>query len=154
MNAELLIVAIEESIDAETVDHLKTELSFFEDDVDFHPLPKSGPQANILLFGITSIAIVFGAAFIKKLGDKAAEDSYPYIKRAFVKLYQNYFGKDPQYQMRILSSSENKAPGTKYSLIFALYCTSPRGKTLKFLYETGWTHSQFDEATKVYLESI
>lgn len=154
MNRDILNVAFEESLDAEAVKQLKAGLSSYEDDVYFHQMPKSAPQASLLLLGVTSVAILFGGAFVKKLGDKAAEDCYPHIKKALSKVYKKYFGKNPQYQIRIVTTSENKTPDTKYSLILALYCNSQDGKAVKFLYETGWTNSQFDEATKVYVESM
>ena len=154
MNQEVLDVAFENNLDDEAIDQLKRALSYFGEDVQFHEVPKSGPQASILLLGFTSIALVFGGAFVKKLGDKAAEDCYPHIKSALSKIYEKYFGKHPKYKIRIITTSENKSPDTKYSLVFALYCVGQENERVKFLYETEWSEEQFEMATALYIRSM
>ncbi|MGE6569531.1 hypothetical protein ACQKE9_13385 [Shewanella vesiculosa] len=154
MNQDILNVAFEESIDSEAIDQLKQSLEHLGQDVAFHETPEKGPQASILLLGISSVAILFGGAFVKKLGDKAAEDAYPHIKNALSKLYTKYFGEDPKYKVRILTTSENKAPDTKYSLILALYCVGKDNQRAKFLYETTWSKEQFEMATDVYIQAM
>lgn len=154
MNSEILNVAVEEGVDREFVDQLMSGISLFGDEAEFHETPKSGPQASIFLYGFTSIAFVFGAAFVKKLGDKAAEDCYPYLKSALLGVYEKYFGEDAKYRIQFMSTSEKKSPDTKYSLVLALYCVGQKNERVKFLYETGWDKSQFDEATQVYIDAI
>lgn len=156
MNEDNLNIVYEEHIDPAVIEEMKSTLSVFGSDIDFHSLPDKGPQASILLLMLSSIAIVFSTAFIKKLGDKAAEDSYPYIKKSLSKLYQKYFGKDRQYKFEYITSTsaEKKAPDTKYSLIFSLYCVGKNNERVKFLYETDWTEEEFDKATMIYIKSI
>ncbi|NQZ53846.1 MAG: hypothetical protein HRT93_06290 [Piscirickettsiaceae bacterium] len=156
MNQDNLNIAFEEHIDEDVVTQLKDSLLIFRDDVDFHALPEKGPQASILLLMLSSVAIVFGTAFVKKLGDKAAEDSYPYIKKGLSKLYKKYFGGNSQYQLEALRSrnAQKKAPYTKYSLILSLYCVGQNNERVKFLYETNWSEEEFDKATMIYIESI
>jgi hypothetical protein len=154
VNQDILNIAFEESIDSEAIDQLKQSLEHLGQDVAFHETPEKGPQASILLLGISSVAIIFGGAFVKKLGDKAAEDAYPYIKNSLSKLYTKYFGEDPKYKVRILTTSENKAPDTKYSLILALYCVGKDNHQAKFLYETTWSKEQFEMATDIYIRAM
>lgn len=154
MNQDILNVAFEESIDSEAIDQLKQSLEHLGQDVAFQETPEKGPQASILLLGISSVAILFGGAFVKKLGDKAAEDAYSHIKNALSKLYLKYFGEDPEYKVRVLTTSENKAPDTKYSLILALYCVGKDNQRAKFLYETSWSKEQFEMATDIYIRAM
>lgn len=154
MNRDLLNVAIEDGVDQEAASQLREVIAFFGDDADFHAVPDRGPQASILLLGFTSVALIFGGAFIKKLGDKAAEDCYPHIKRALLGVYKKYFGPNASYQVKVISSSENKMPETPYSLILALYCVGRNNEKVKFLYRTDWTQEEFEEATERYLESM
>ncbi|PST68234.1 hypothetical protein AYI77_04330 [Shewanella algae] len=154
VNQDILNIAFEESIDSKAIDQLKQSLKHLGQDVAFHETPKKGPQASILLLGISSVAILFGGAFVKKLGDKAAEDTYPHIKNALSKLYLKYFGEDPEYKVSILTTSENKEPDTKYSLILALYCVGKDNQRAKFLYETSWSKEQFEIATDIYIRAM
>jgi hypothetical protein len=156
MNEDNLNIAYEDHVDPTVIEEMKSTLSVFGNDVDFHALPDKGPQASILLLMLSSIAVVFSTAFVKKLGDKAAEDSYPYIKKSLSKLYQKYFGKDRQYRFEYITSTnaEKKASDTKYSLIFSLYCVDKNNERVKFLYETDWTEEEFDKATMIYIKSI
>ena len=154
MNREILNVVVEDDIDSEALETLEVALSSLKEDFDIHKIPPKDLQASLLLFGFTSVAVIFGGAFVKKLGDKAAEDSYPYIKQAISGIYHKYFGSNPLYQVRILTSSENKAPNTKYSLILALYCVGKNNEHVKFLYETNWTKEEFDKATGIYIEAM
>jgi len=154
VNREILNVAVEEGVDREAVDQLRSGISLFGDEAEIHEIPKSGAQASILLYGFTSIALVFGAAFVKKLGDKAAEDCYPYLKHALLGVYEKYFGENAKYCVQVISTSEKKSPDTKYSLVLALYCVGQSNERVKFLYETGWDKGQFDEATQVYIEAM
>lgn len=154
MNRDILNVAVEEGIDQEAVSELRDAIAFFGGEADFHPVPDRGPQASILLLGFTSVALIFGGAFLKKLGDQAAEDCYPHIKRGLLGVYKKYFGPGASYQVKIVSSSERKSPETPYSLILALYCVGRNNERVKFLYRTDWSQEEFEEATDRYLESM
>lgn len=154
MNRDILNVAVEAGVDSETEDQLKLGISVFGENAEFHELPKSGPQASVLLYGFTSIAFCFGLAFVKKLGDKAAEDCYPYIKKSLLGVYENYFGEKAKYRIQVISTSEKKSPDTKYSLVLALYCIGKNNEMLKFLYESDWNKEQFDEATQIYINAM
>ena len=154
MNRELLNVAVEEDIDNEATDQLKAAIASFGQDAEFHEVPRRGPQASLLLLGFTSVALVFGGAFVKKLGDQAAEDCYPHIKNALLGVYKKYFGRDAKYRSLIVTSSKKKSPDTKYSLILALYCVGVNNERVKFLYVTDWSHEEFEEATHEYIQSM
>ena len=154
MNTQVLNVAFEESIDKQAIAEMKNAFALFGDDAQFHEVPDKGIQASILLLTMSSIAIIFGVAFVKKLGDKAAEDAYPIIKSGLSTVYKKYFGSKAEYKVVITASSEKKAQPTKYSLILSLYCIGKNGEKVKLLYDENWSKEQFDEATDYYLSAI
>jgi len=154
MNSQILNIAFEESIDTQAINHMRNSFSAFGDDAEFHEQPDKGIQASIFLLTMSSIAIIFGGAFVKKLGDKAAEDAYGVIKSGLASVYQKYFGANPEYKMIITASAKEKAPKTKYSLILSLYCIGKQGERVKLLYDTNWTKEQFDKVTDLYLAAI
>ncbi|WP_105170067.1 hypothetical protein [Pseudoalteromonas sp. T1lg23B] len=156
MNPQILNVVFEDGIDSEAILNLKSELATFEDSVEFYETPDKGPQASIILLTMSSIALVFGAAFVKKLGDKAAEDCYPIIKKSLQTIYKKYFGEGAEYECQIITSSQSskKVPETDYSLVLALYCVGKNNERVKLLYKTNWEQSQFEKATDIYLSSI
>lgn len=154
MNDQILNIAFEQHVDQEAVTQLQQTLAVLGNEVEFHEVPDKGPQASLLLLGMSSVALIFGGAFAKKLGERAAEDSWPLIKKGLSKIYQKYFGENPEHKVVIFTSSEEKAPDSKYSLILSLYCVGKNGQRVKFLYESKWTQVQFDKATEVYLSSI
>ncbi len=154
MDQDLLNIVIEETIDLDAVKHLEEELSFFGSDVSIQKVPPAGPQASILLLGVSSLAAIFGAAFLKKLGEKTAEDVYPRIKKALTKVHEKYFGVNPEYKLTIITSGKNKVLETKYSLLLGLYCASKDNLQAKFIYESDWSIKQFDQATGFYIDAM
>ena len=156
MNIDLLNIGFESDIDDEVLNELKESLSSYGSDVEFHEMPHQGVQASIFLHGISAIAIVFGGAFVKKLGDKAAEDCYPYLKRGLANVYKKYFGKSPEIEKIIIvgKNSKHKALETRYSLIVSLYCSTASNQRVKFLYVKNWTQEEFDLATEKYITEI
>jgi hypothetical protein len=154
VNIQVLNVAFEESVDKQAIAEMKNHFALFGDDAQFHEVPDKGIQASILLLTMSSIAIIFGEAFVKKLGDKAAEDVYPIIKSGLSTVYKKYFGSNAQYTTVITASSEKKAQTTKYSLVLSLYCVGKNGEKVKLLYNESWNQDQFDEATDFYLSAI
>ncbi|MBY8305858.1 hypothetical protein [Vibrio fluvialis] len=156
MNIDLLNIGFESDIDDEVLNELKESLSLFGNDVEFHEMPPRGVQASIVLYGFSAIAIVFGSAFVKKLGDKAAEDCYPFLKRGLANVYKKYFGESPEIEKVIIvgKNSKQKTPETRYSLVLSLYCSTVLNQRVKFLYAKDWTQEEFDLATEKYIAEI
>tara|TARA_B110000211_G_C14035879_1_gene534493 strand:+ start:345 stop:956 length:612 start_codon:yes stop_codon:yes gene_type:complete len=156
MNPQIFNIIFEEGMDTEAIIHLKNNLAFFEDNIEFHQTPAQGIQVSAILVMMTSIAFIFGASFVKKLGDRTAEDCYPIIKKSLETVYKKYFGKNPEYRYQIITSrnSSKKVPDSDYSLVLALYCVSKNNERVKFLYKTSWGKKQFDAVTEIYLSSI
>ncbi|MEZ8467615.1 hypothetical protein AB6D20_021520 [Vibrio splendidus] len=156
MNIEILNIGVESGFDDEILNDLKESMSSFGDDIEFHEMPPQGVQASILLQGMSAIVIVFGVAFVKKLGDKTAEDCYPYFKRGLSTIYRKYFGESSEVESIVLVSknSKNKAPDTRYSLVLSMYCSTPSNQRVKFLYAKDWSQKEFDLATEKYIDEI
>jgi hypothetical protein len=140
VNIQVLNVAFEESVDKQAIAEMKNHFALFGDDAQFHEVPDKGIQASILLLTMSSIAIIFGGAFVKKSGLST--------------VYKKYFGSNAQYTTVITASSEKKAQTTKYSLVLSLYCVGKNGEKVKLLYNESWNQDQFDEATDFYLSAI
>src|SRR3954462_15034732 len=116
MNEENLHLMFEAGVDEEAITQFDNAFSQSGKSIDLHEIPHRGPQASILLLGATSIGVIFFGAFVKKLGDKTAEDVYPPLKNGLVGIYKKYFGSSRQYNNIIISSSAEKSPETIYSL--------------------------------------
>lgn len=154
MNQQILNVAFEEDTDTDAIQGMKEALSIFGKEVAFHELPKRGPQASILLLTMSSVVLIFGVSFAKKFGEKSAEAAWKLVENGLSKLYQKYFGEKPEYGIYYVASSEKKLPNTKYSLTLSLVCTGSKGEHIKFIYETKWSQSQFNKATRAYLRAM
>ncbi|WP_343349304.1 hypothetical protein [Pseudomonas sediminis] len=154
MNKQILNVAFEDDIDTDAILSMKEALAAFGEEVSFHELPKRGPQASILLLTMSSIVLVFGVSFAKKIGEKSAEATWQLVEKGLSKLYKKYFGETPGHVIYYVSGSEKKLPNTKYSLTLSLLCTGSKGENIKFIYETKLSQAQFNKATRAYLRAM
>jgi len=154
MNKQILNIAFEDDIDTDAILSMKEILADFGEEVSFHELPKRGPQASILLLTMSSVVLVFGVSFAKKFGEKSAEAAWQLVEKGLSKLYNKYFGENPDHVIYYVSSNENKLPNTKYSLTLSLLCTGSKGENIKFIYETKWSQAQFNKATRAYLRAM
>ncbi|MCU1716438.1 hypothetical protein [Pseudomonas sp. 5P_3.1_Bac2] len=154
MNQEILNIAFEEDTDTDAILSMKEALLAFGEEVSFHEFPKRGPQASIFLLTMSSVVLVFGASFAKKLGEKSAEATWQLVEKGLSKLYAKYFGENPEHRIYYVASSEKKLPKTKYSLTLSLLCTGSKGESIKFIYETKWSQAQFNKATRAYLRAM
>lgn len=154
MNQRILNVAFEENADTDAILSMKEVFSAFDEDVSFHEFPKRGPQASILLLTMSSVVLVFGVSFAKKFGEKSAEATWQLVEKGLSKLYAKYFGENPEHRIYYVASNEKKLLNTKYSLTLSLLCTGSKGEHIKFIYETKWSQSQFNKATRAYLRAM
>jgi hypothetical protein len=149
---ESLTILAEEVLAEEVLRDIERSLSSNDLKTEFSVMPARGPQANIFFIATTAVAVIFGTAFVKKLGEKAAEDTWPHLKDALRTTWDNYFGNPPK--IPVAQIGLNGPIPTEYSQILSLYCISKSGQRIKFLYKESWSAKECERITELYLHHL
>lgn len=136
-----LIICVNEQVDEEIIRKIDKSIESVPNTLML-PASSAGPQASVLLLGITFIAVKVCEGFFTKIGEMIAE-------KAFSDLMETI--KESQQEPYIITAG-GIAKGTTngYSLHHSIvYALSDR-LNLKFIFKADWDMSQFNKAVIIY----
>lgn len=136
-----LIICVNEQIDEEITKKIKKSVESVPDTL-ITSTPHTGPQASILLAGITFVVVKVCEGFFTKIGEMFAEKALSDLMGTI---------KEDQQEPYIMTSG-GIAKGTTngYSLYHSMtYALSDR-LDLKFIFKADWDMSQFNKAVIIY----
>lgn len=136
-----LIVFVNEQIDDSVAQEIEKSVEQTPDTL-IVPVPSQGPQASLLLIGITAIAVKIGEGFLSKIGEIAAEKALGGLMGAI---------KEAQEEPVIITAGGIiKGETNGFSLHHSMVFNLSNGATLKCLFKANWTMSEFNKAVIIY----
>ncbi|MFH7764586.1 hypothetical protein [Acinetobacter sp. BSP-28] len=136
-----LIICVNEQIDEDITKKIEKSIESVPNTL-IVPIPPAGPQASILLAGITYIAVKICDGFFTKIGEMIAEKAFSDLMRSI---------KEGQQEPYIITAGGiMKGTTNGYSLHHSIIYALSNGSTLKFIFKADWDMSQFNKAVIIY----
>lgn len=140
-----LIICVNEQIDNNVAQKIDKSIDSIPDTLLIR-VPPMGPQASILLLGISFVAVKICEGFFTKIGEMAAEKALGDLMGTI---------KEAQQEPYIMTAGGIlKGDTGGYSLHHSIIYELDDGSTLKLLFKTDWNMGQFNKAIIIYNKEI
>jgi hypothetical protein len=152
-NFDILVTHME-GLSTVAVQDFQSELRAYGTKIRDESYPEPGPQAGLLHFSISAIAIFIAAAYVEGLIGALAADHLARLQKALKKMASKYIGPDAP-QMRVVSTKGKVgSEDLQYSMVFAIYGELGRNQRCKLLFHLDATPDEVSEAIDLFVTAL
>ncbi|MFN4367297.1 MAG: hypothetical protein ACK4GA_06760 [Acinetobacter sp.] len=136
-----LIICVNEQVDEQIIRNIDKSVELVPDTLIVSS-PHTGPQASVLLLGISIIAVKICEGFFTKIGEMIAEKAFSDLMGTI---------KENQQEPYIITAGGIiKGTTNGYSLHHSIVYALNDRLNLKFIFKADWDMSQFNKAVIIY----